>query len=127
MTWEVELIIAGALVIIGLDLVLIWLYAINQELLRTIKQYNARLNDMKKFKEDANGLLRSITESTVWAADTLKSFDELYHDMVELSKVQNRVMIEISKKEREVADKINLDLNAIEYDETEEDDLNEKV
>ena len=36
-------------------------------------------------------------------------------------------MIEISKKEREVADKINLDLNAIEYDETEEDDLNEKV
>ena len=88
MTWEVELIIAGALVIIGLDLVLIWLYAINQELLRTIKQYNARLNDMKKFKEDANGLLRSITESAVWAADTLKGFDELYHDMVELSKVQ---------------------------------------
>ena len=127
MTWEVELIIAGALVIIGLDLVLIWLYAINQELLRTIKQYNARLNDMKKFKEDANGLLRSITESTVWAADTLKSFDELYHDMVELSKVQNRVMLEISKKEREVADKINLDLNAIEYDETEDVDLNEKV
>ena len=127
MTWEVELIIAGALVIIGLDLVLIWLYAINQELLRTIKQYNARLNDMKKFKEDANGLLRSITESTVWAADTLKGFDELYHDMVELSKVQNRVMLEISKKEKEVADKINLDLNAIEYDETEEDDLNEKV
>ena len=127
MTWEVELIIAGALVIIGLDLVLIWLYAINQELLRTIKQYNARLNDMKKFKEDANGLLRSITESAVWAADTLKGFDELYHDMVELSKVQNRVMLEISKKEREVADKINLDLNAIEYDETEDVDLNEKV
>ena len=127
MAWEVKLIITGALVIIGLDLVLIWLYAINQELLRTINQYNARLNDMKKFKEDANGLLRSITESTVWAADTLKSFDELYHDMVELSKAQNRVMLEISKKEREVADKINLDLNAIEYDETEEDDLNEKV
>lgn len=127
MAWEVKLIITGALVIIGLDLVLIWLYAINQELLRTIKQYNARLNDMKKFKEDANGLLRSITESTVCVADTLKDFDELYHDMVELSKVQNRVMLEISKKEREVADKINLDLNAIEYDETEDVDLNEKV
>lgn len=131
MTIQVELIIAGALVIIGLDLVLIWLHAVNQELLNTVKKYKQFVAEAKSFENDADGFLKEITQRSVSAVKSVVAFEELYKDMVELTNAQHNVMKEIYIKEKELGDKINLDVGSLDVsklnEHEEEDTTDEKL
>lgn len=116
MTWEVELIIFGLLVIIGLDVMLIWLHAVNKELLNTVKKYQAFLSEEKRFSTEASNTLRDITSETGKAMMMLTDLKELYDDMIDLTQLQHAIMVEIHDREKDLGNNVGMDVGSINVD-----------
>lgn len=116
MTWEVELIIFGLLVIIGLDVMLIWLHAVNKELLNTVKKYQAFLSEEKRFSTEASNTLKDITSETGKAMLMLIDMRELYDDMINLTHLQHAIMVEIHDREKDLGNNVGMDVGSINVD-----------
>lgn len=116
MTWEVELIIFGLLVIIGLDIMLIWLHAVNKELLNTVKKYQAFLSEKKRFSTEASNTLKDITSETGKAMLMLIDLRELYDDMINLTQLQRAIMVEIHDREKDLGKNVGMDVGSLNVD-----------
>ena len=125
----VQIILCVAVLVVFLDLILIWLNAVNRELEKSIKRYFATEKERKQFDNDARVILNSIMSSSRKAVDTLTALEELRKEMIEIIDVQNQLLEEINRREERLAEILGEDFDYIDCEETsiEEEKENEKV
>ena len=125
----VQIILCVAVLVVFLDLILIWLNAVNRELEKSIRRYFATEKERKKFDNDARVILNSIMSSSRKAVDTLTALEELRKEMIEIIDVQNQLLEEINRREERLAEILGEDFDYIDCEETsiEEEKENEKV
>ena len=125
----VQIILCIAVLVVFLDLILIWLNAVNRELEKSIKRYFATEKERKQFDNDARVILNSIMSSSRKAVDTLTALEELRKEMIEIIDVQNQLLEEINRREERLAEILGEDFDDIDCEETsiEEEKENEKV
>lgn len=125
----VQIILCIAVLVVFLDLILIWLNAVNRELEKSIRRYFATEKERKQFDNDARVILNSIMSSSRKAVDTLTALEELRKEMIEIIDVQNQLLEEINRREERLAEILGEDFDYIDCEETsiEEEKENEKV
>ena len=125
----VQIILCIAVLVVFLDLILIWLNAVNRELEKSIRRYLATEKERKQFDNDARVILNSIMSSSRKAVDTLTALEELRKEMIEIIDVQNQLLEEINRREERLAEILGEDFDDIDCEETsiEEEKENEKV
>ena len=125
----VQIILCIAVLVVFLDLILIWLNAVNRELEKSIRRYFATEKERKAFDNDARVILNSIMSSSRKAVDTLTALEELRKEMIEIIDVQNQLLEEINRREERLAEILGEDFDYIDCEETsiEEEKENEKV
>lgn len=125
----VQIILCIAVLVVFLDLILIWLNAVNRELEKSIRRYFATEKERKQFDNDARVILNSIMSSSRKAVDTLTALEELRKEMIEIIDVQNQLLEEINRREERLAELLGEDFDDIDCKEIsiEEEKENEKV